>query len=68
LQTDIHWLSAEIGYWLGEAFWNRGIVTAAVSALSAYAFKKLQLVRLYAGIFASNPASMRVLQKFGYIL
>ena len=67
-QTDIHRLSAEIGYWLGEAFWNKGIVTGAVKTLSAHAFRNLQLVRLYAGVFASNQASGRVLQKAGYTL
>jgi [ribosomal protein S5]-alanine N-acetyltransferase len=67
-QSDVHRRSAEIGYWLGEAYWNRGIVTAAVKLLSAYAFRHYDICRLYAGIFQYNQASMRVLEKAGYQL
>lgn len=65
-QPDVHRRSAEIGYWLGEAFWNRGIMTAAVRAFTTYAFDAYDLIRIYAGVFSSNPASMRVLEKAGY--
>lgn len=58
--------SAEIGYWLGEPFWGRGIATAAVRSLTARAFEETDLCRLYAWVFAWNPASMRVLEKAGY--
>jgi ribosomal-protein-alanine N-acetyltransferase len=67
-QQDIHRRSAEIGYWLGEAYWNRGIATAAVKMLSDFAFRHYDLCRLYAGIMEYNPASMRVLEKAGYVL
>jgi ribosomal-protein-alanine N-acetyltransferase len=67
-QADIHRRSAEIGYWLGEAYWNRGIATAAVKMLSAHAFGHYDICRLYAGIFEYNRASMRVLEKAGYTL
>jgi RimJ/RimL family protein N-acetyltransferase len=63
---DIHSCSAEIGYWLGEAFWGRGIVTEAVSALTRWAFDNFDLSRIYAGVLEWNPASMRVLEKAGY--
>jgi len=66
LHSDVHRYSAEIGYWLGEAFWGRGITTAAVTALTEYAFSSLDLRRLEAGIYSWNPASMRVLEKSGY--
>jgi RimJ/RimL family protein N-acetyltransferase len=56
----------EIGYWLGESFWGRGIVSEAVAALSDWAFSELGLVRLYAPVFARNVASARVLEKAGY--
>ena len=59
--------SAEIGYWLGEAYWGRGIVTEALIAMSEWAFRELNLVRLYAKVFARNQASARVLEKAGYI-
>ena len=55
--------TAEIGYWLGEPFWGRGITTAAVGELVKYAFANFDLVRLQAMVFEWNPASMRVLEK-----
>ena len=66
LYDDVFRRSAEIGYWLGEEFWGRGIVTEAVRALTDYAFSNFDLARIYAGVFESNPASMRVLEKAGY--
>ena len=65
LGTDIFRRSAEIGYWLGEPFWGRGIATEAVGAVSQYAFESFDLCRLEAGVFEWNPASMRVLEKAG---
>jgi ribosomal-protein-alanine N-acetyltransferase len=58
--------SAELGYWLGEPFWGRGIATAAARAITTRAFEETDLYRLYASVFAWNPASMRVLEKAGY--
>ena len=60
--------SAEIGYWLGRAHWGKGIVTEAVVAIEEYAFATFDLFRLYALVFASNPASARVLEKAGFQL
>ncbi len=64
--TDIHHRSAEIGYWLGEEFWGRGIATEAVKAASQWAFENYDLKRLWAGVFEHNAASARVLVKAGY--
>jgi len=55
-----------IGYWLGEAFWGRGLASAALAAVCHHAFATLGLVRLEAAVFARNPASMRVLEKNGF--
>ena len=66
LQSDVFRRTAEIGYWLGERSWGRGIGTAAVRAFTAYGFKNFDLQRIFAGVFAWNPASMRVLAKAGY--
>ncbi len=66
LREDIFRRSAEIGYWLGEAHWGRGIVSEAVRGLTEYAFQTFDLCRIYAGVFEWNPASMRVLEKAGY--
>jgi [ribosomal protein S5]-alanine N-acetyltransferase len=66
LQTDVYRKTSEIGYWLGEPFWNKGIATAAVKLLTQYGFKQLDLVRIHTGVFEYNLASMKVLEKCGY--
>jgi RimJ/RimL family protein N-acetyltransferase len=68
LRQDVERISAEIGYWIGEPFWNRGIMTEVVDAVSANAMKVFQLRRLYALPFEWNAASCRVLQKAGFTL
>ena len=65
-QADVFRQSAEIGFWLGEAHWGRGIATEAVQAVTELAFNGLGLCRVFAGVFEWNPASMRVLEKAGY--
>jgi len=65
---DVHRTGANIGYWLGEPYWGRGIATAAVRALAAYAFATFPLERLQAEVFGWNPASARVLEKSGFTL
>ena len=66
LRSDVERCSAEVGYWLGESVWGRGVAPAAVRAITRYGFEELGLVRLFAVPFASNEASMRVLEKAGY--
>jgi [ribosomal protein S5]-alanine N-acetyltransferase len=66
LHGDIERCSAEIGYWLGRAFWGRGLATAAVRGFTAYAVGRYALTRVYALPFADNAASVRVLEKAGY--
>lgn len=68
LHTDIERISAEIGYWLGEPFWGRGIVPEALAAVTAYAIKTHDLKRVFAVPFEPNRASARVLEKTGYQL
>jgi ribosomal-protein-alanine N-acetyltransferase len=65
-QQDVYRLSAEIGYWIGEPFWNKGIATKAVKLITAYGFNELKLIRIFTGIFEYNTGSMRVLEKCGY--
>ena len=65
-QHDVDRRSAEIGYWLGEPFWGRGIATEALIAVTEYAFANFDLCRLYAHVFDWNGASARVLEKAGY--
>ena len=64
--ADVYRRTGEIGYWLGRALWNRGIVTEAVRATTEYAFGPLDLARVQAAVFAWNEASMRVLEKCGF--
>lgn len=65
--SDIERFSAEVGYWLGEAYWGRGIATEALLAVTEHAFKEFNLLRLYALAFTENTASARVLEKAGYV-
>jgi RimJ/RimL family protein N-acetyltransferase len=64
---DVHRMSAEIGYWLGEPFWRKGIATFTLITASDYGFAKLGLERLQATVFEWNAASMLVLEKAGYV-
>jgi ribosomal-protein-alanine N-acetyltransferase len=64
--TDIARLSAEMGYWLSEAYWGRGLMTRAVQAASDWAFDYYGVVRLFATVFPQNVGSIRVLEKAGF--
>jgi RimJ/RimL family protein N-acetyltransferase len=68
LLPDVERVSAEIGYWLGEALWGRGIVTEALVAMTQYGIEAYGLTRVFAVPFEWNPASMRVLEKAAYVL
>jgi len=66
--VDVHRQTAELGYWLGQEFWRRGIITEAVAVFADFCFEEFQLRRIYAEPFANNPASARVLEKAGFAL
>jgi RimJ/RimL family protein N-acetyltransferase len=68
LLDDVHRLTAEIGYWIGEPFWGKGIATEALKRTTRYALAEFGLERLQATVFEWNPASARVLEKAGYVL
>ena len=68
LHPDVERVSAEIGYWLAEPLWGRGIMTEALRAVTARAIDVHGLTRIYAVPFAWNAASCRVLEKAGYVL
>jgi [ribosomal protein S5]-alanine N-acetyltransferase len=63
---DVYNISGEIGYWLAEKYWNRGIMTKAVTAMVNYGFQQLGLHRIHTGVFEYNTASMKVLEKAGF--
>lgn len=68
VQTDVHRYSAEIGYWLSEAHWGRGVMTDAVNAISDYAFERFSLMRLFADVVEYNRGSCKVLERCSYRL
>lgn len=65
-QEDVHAHTVEFGYWLGEAYWGRGIATDAIRTLVAHLWTLPQVERIEAGVFEWNPASARVLEKNGF--
>ena len=68
LKQDVHRLTAEMGYWLAEPYWGRGIMTGTVARFTDFCFESFGLVRIYAEPYATNSASCRVLEKAGFVL
>jgi RimJ/RimL family protein N-acetyltransferase len=68
LNSDIYVYSAEVGYWLAEEHWGKGIATEAVRQMVEYTFYYFDIIRLYAEVFETNKSSMRVLEKNGFYL
>ncbi len=66
VKDDLYRCNAEVGYWLGEPYWGRGIISDALPVLVRYIFQNFQVNRLYACVLAGNDASMRVLEKAGF--
>ena len=66
--TDVYFRSAELGYWLAEEYWGRGIMTRAVERICREAFARWDIVRIYAEPFAYNTGCRRVLEKAGFVL
>lgn len=65
-QGNIHRQTAELGYYIAEEYWGRGIMTEAVKQICEYVFEKSDIIRIYAEPFAYNVASCRVLEKAGF--
>jgi ribosomal-protein-alanine N-acetyltransferase len=68
LQTDILRKNAEIGYWLAEDYWGKGIVTNAIKQIVKYGFENLDIVRIFARIYGTNIPSQKVVEKCGFKL
>jgi ribosomal-protein-alanine N-acetyltransferase len=64
---DVYRKSAEIGYFIAEPYWNKGIASAAVKMIVQYGFNNLGIMRIQTGVYEYNPASQRVLEKCGFI-
>lgn len=67
-QDDIHRLNAEMGYWLAETWWGKGIMTKAIRQMVNYGFSTFAIDRIFARPFGSNIASQKVLEKAGFKL
>ena len=67
-QNNIHFRTAELGYYLAEEYWGKGIMTEAVKQVCKYIFDNSDILRIYAEPFADNVASCRVLEKAGFRL
>lgn len=67
-QADIMRKNAELGYWLSQQYWGKGIMTKAIAQITEYAFNTFDINRIYARPFSNNIASQRVLEKSGFIL
>ena len=65
-QGNIHRQTAELGYYIAEEYWGKGIMTEAVKQICEYVFAKSDIIRIYAEPFANNIASCRVLEKVGF--
>ncbi|TWU14493.1 putative ribosomal N-acetyltransferase YdaF [Symmachiella macrocystis] len=65
LTVQREWERAELGYWIGVPYWGRGYTTEAAMEITRFGFEDLGLNRIYASVFANNPASARVLEKAG---
>lgn len=63
---NIHFQTAELGYYLGEKYWGRGYATSAVKQACKYIFDNTDIIRIFAEPFAYNTASCRVLEKTGF--
>lgn len=66
-QHDVYRKNAELGYWLAEPYWGKGIITGAIIQMVDYGFKNWNIKRIYARPFGYNIASQRALEKAGFI-
>lgn len=67
LGNDVYQKSGELGYWIGEAFWGKGVMSEAARQIVKEAFSKFDIERIYAEPFSYNTGSRRVLEKAGFI-
>ena len=65
-QQNIHRQTAEMGYYIAEEYWGKGIMTDAVKQICEYVFRNSDILRIYAEPFAYNTGSCRVLEKAGF--
>lgn len=64
--SNIHYRTAELGYYIGEAYWGKGLMTSAVKQICKYIFYNTDIIRIFAEPFSYNTGSCRVLEKAGF--
>ena len=67
-KDNIHYCTAEMGYYIAEEYWGKGIMTKVVKEVCKYIFENTDIIRIFAEPFAYNIASCRVLEKAGFEL
>jgi len=67
-QQDVFKKNAELGYWLAEPYWGKGIITKAIKEVVEFGFRTFDVTRIFARPFGTNKASQRVLEKTGFTL
>ena len=67
LEQDVHRYNAQLGYWIAESYWGQGVMTKAIIAITDFGFQQFNLNRIYAEPYAPNKASVRVLEKAGFV-
>ena len=67
-QQDIYFHTCELGYWLGEPFWNQGIITKAIKMIVPYLFENFPIHKITAEVFSNNTGSQKALEKNGFVL
>lgn len=67
-QGDVYRKTAELGYFIGEPYWHKGITPRAVNLICEYGFRELDVIKIFSGVFSFNTASQRVLEKCGFTL
>lgn len=65
-QDNIHFHTAEMGYYIGEAYWGNGYATSAIKQVCRYVFEHTDIIRIFAEPFSHNIASCRALEKAGF--
>lgn len=67
-QDDVHCKNAELGYWIAEPFWGKGIISHAIPQIVDFGFKTFDITRIFARPFETNFASQHILEKCGFSL
>jgi RimJ/RimL family protein N-acetyltransferase len=68
LKDDVYRKTVELGYFIAEEYWGRGIATEAIRQMVSYVRKEFDIVRIYAEVFEYNKGSMKALEKNGFYL